>query len=310
MGTLDPKRLAALKERHEEARDVYDGVDEKYKAAKEAVRLLTEKRNQLSQEHRDISAKEDVERLSEDYEELEETVSSASKVIQDWQDELNEMAAGPSDSAVVEAKTLVRTSKEHHAKMRERFDELGALVAEDQLMEKVMVYWNTAFSPYGIPNMVLSEAIGPLNKEARRVSSLMTGGTIEVRFNTTRELASGREKAQLNIEVDNKLGDKDLAGSSKGEAGLTNFIISETLSEVGQVSRRIGFRFYDEIVPHQDTKVSQSFYAYMKEIAEKLSVLVFLVDHNPVAANYADHFLIVRKEGCAHEAQSTAQWRQ
>ena len=81
----------------------------------------------------------------------------------------------------------------------------------------------------------------------------------------------------MNIEVDNRLGDKELAGSSKGEAGLTNFIIAETLSEVGQISRRVGFRWYDEILPHQDPKVCQSIYSYMKDLAERLGVLVFLV---------------------------------
>jgi len=180
---------------------------------------------------------------------------------------------------------------------------------------KVLEYWNLAFSPYGIPNMVLRDAIAPLNKEARRVSAEMTGGTIEVRYSTVRELASGMEKAQLNIEVDNKLGDKDLSGSSKGEAGLTNFIIAETLSEVGQVSRRVGFRWYDEIVPHQDPKVCHSIYSYMKEIAERLGILVFLVDHNPVAANYADHVLIVEKKsesggpGQGNVVSSTVRWR-
>jgi hypothetical protein len=103
-----------------------------------------------------------------------------------------------------------------------------------------MDYWNVAFSPYGIPNMVLREALAPLNAEARRISTTMTGGTIEVVYSTTRELASGMEKAQLNIEVNNLLGSQDLAGSSKGECGLTNFIISETLCNVGQVVRRSG----------------------------------------------------------------------
>jgi DNA repair exonuclease SbcCD ATPase subunit len=163
--------------------------------------------------------------------------------------------------------------------------------------------------PPRVKNMVLRDAIGPLNKEARRVSASMTGGTIEVRYNTTRELASGLEKAQLNIEVDNKLGDKDLGGSSKGEAGLTNFIVAETLSEVGQVSRRVGYRWYDEIVPHQDPRVCHSIYSYMKEAADRLGIVIFLVDHNPVAANYADHVLIVEKAGSGNKSISTVRWR-
>jgi DNA repair exonuclease SbcCD ATPase subunit len=197
---------------------------------------------------------------------------------------------------VVESRTVLKTCQKYLDSCREKLATVAEVLAEDDITIKILDYWYQAYSPYGIPNMVLREAIGPLNREARRVSAAMTGGTIDVRFSTTRELASGKEKAQLNIEVDNKLGDKELAGSSKGEAGLTNFIIAETLSEVGQISRRVGFRWYDEILPHQDPKVCQSIYSYMKDIAERLGVLVFLVDHNPVAANYADHVLLVEKE--------------
>ena len=308
MGTLDPKRLASLRQKYLTTREAYDQIDDEHKAAKESIRLLTDKRKQLSQEHLAVSAKDEVEDLSGNYEELEEEVTTANTSIQNLQTELADMAAGPTDAKVVEAKTLVRTDTEYLEKAKAKFDTAGLLVAEDKTMEAVMVYWNKAFSPYGIPNMVLSEAIKPLNTEARRVSAMMTGGTIEVRFSTTRELASGQDKAQLNIEVDNKLGDKDLAGSSKGEAGLTNFIISETLSEVGQASRRVGFRWYDEIVPHQDPKVCASMYAYMKELAEKLGILVFLVDHNPVAANYADLTLIVEKQGVPPEVYGSVRW--
>ena len=123
----------------------------------------------------------------------------------------------------------------------------------------------------------------------------MTGGTIDVVYSTRRELASGLEKAELVIEVKNTLGSKKLAGSSKGEAGLANLVIAETLAEVGQISRRVGYRWYDEVVPHQDPVVCKSIYAHLREVAHKLGILIFMVDHNPVAADYADHILVVEK---------------
>jgi DNA repair exonuclease SbcCD ATPase subunit len=309
MGKIDPDRLEELRENHENKTDAYDFADGNYESGKKAVDTLAEVYRALSKQHRQISAKAEAGELSVEYENREGDVKEDNEVIQELQQELTGMAAGPSDNAIVEAKTLVRANKEYLAKAQVKVDELATLIVEDQTMEKVMIYWNKAFSPYGIPNMVLREAIKPLNNEARRVSVTMTGGTIEIRFNTVRETASGQDKAQLNIEVDNKLGDKQMAGSSKGEAGLTNFIISETLSEIGQASRRIGFRWYDEIVPHQDAKVCASIYAYMKDIADRLGVLVFLVDHNPVAANYAEHVLIVEKTGIPPNVGATVRWR-
>jgi hypothetical protein len=297
MGKIDPERLQQLAEELEAAKQESQKASDAWTKAEQKVVTLNEQYREISKQHREVSAKQDVENLADRHEELEIGVSSANEEIHEWELEMARFQQGPSDANLRTAKArLVDHQKAHTAADKALQEAADALVA-DQATLKVLEYWNLAFSPYGIPNMVLRDAIAPLNKEARRVSAAMTGGTIEVRYSTTRELASGLEKAQLNIEVDNKLGDKDLTGSSKGEAGLTNFIIAETLSEVGQVSRRVGYRWYDEIVPHQDPKVCHSIYAYMKDVAQRLGILVFLVDHNPVAANYADHVLIVEKTG-------------
>lgn len=310
---IDEKRLQELADALEAAKAASQQAAERWQKATSAVDDLNEEYRKISTQHRKQSAKDDVEELSDRYEELEQQVKDAAEAIHDWELEVAGLQKGPSDAALQTANGRLADRIKAHAAAQTKLDEAASALVADQATLKVLEYWNTAFSPYGIPNMVLRDAIAPLNKEARRVSAAMTGGTIEVRYSTVRELASGQEKAQLNIEVDNKLGDKDLTGSSKGEAGLTNFIIAETLSEVGQVSTRVGFRWYDEIVPHQDPKVCHSIYSYMKDVAQRLNILVFLVDHNPVAANYADHVMIVEKKAESDGPQgtvvSTVRWR-
>lgn len=315
MGKIDEHHLQALGDKWNEAKAAAEKAATAAAAAEQKVVTLNTQYRQISQQHRQASAKQDVDALADRHEELDIAVSSAGEEIHEWELEIARCQQGPSDANLRTVEGRLGDRKEAVTKAQAALDEAAHALAADQATLKVLEYWNLAFSPYGIPNMVLRDAIAPLNKEARRVSAAMTGGTIEVRYSTVRELASGLEKAQLNIEVDNKLGDKDLSGSSKGEAGLTNFIIAETLSEVGQVSRRVGYRWYDEIVPHQDPKVCHSIYSYMKEVAERLGILVFLVDHNPVAANYADHVLIVEKKsesggpGQGNAVTSTVRWR-
>jgi DNA repair exonuclease SbcCD ATPase subunit len=309
MGKIDEKHLEALGEAWNDAKDAAENAATAAAGAEQAVATLNVQYRQISQQHRDVSAKQDVDALADRCEELEKAIADADEDVHAWELEIARCQQGPSDANLRTVEGRLNDRKIEVDKSQKALDEAAHALADDQATLKVLDYWNVAFSPYGIPNMVLRDAIAPLNSEARRVSAAMTGGTIEVRYSTTRELASGLEKAQLNIEVDNKLGDKDLSGSSKGEAGLTNFIIAETLSEVGQVSRRIGFRWYDEIVPHQDPKVCHSIYSYMKEIAERLGILVFLVDHNPVAANYADHVLLVEKKNDDGKIDSTVRWR-
>ena len=317
-GELDPERVAALKQAEEIAEAAYNKAELALETASSTVKQLVEERRSVSKELRSTSQKATVQALSDEYGACEDDVDELRRNLERTKATIASLSSGPDGTAVIEAETLEKAARSHTTNCQATLDAAAKSLLDSQLMSKIVNYWYNAYSPYGIPNMVLREAIGPLNHEARRVSAAMTGGTINVQFSTTRELAGGREKAQLNISVENRLGDEELAGSSKGESGLTNFIVSETLSEVGQISRRIGFRWYDEIVPHQDVKVCQSLYSYMRDAAERLGVLIFLVDHNPVAANYADHVLVVEKLCDSHQPEdpsddpsdvhSTARW--
>jgi len=307
-GKLDPERQQELEAAYQKGCNAFNEINEQLSQLNEKIKAKQQSLRDLRKEFSEASASDEVKQLSDDYEDLVEKQNANEDRVQDLDVELAGLKAPPSDSNVVRAATTLKASKAYLQKCQDKLDAAAVSVTQNDFTAKVIKYWYTAFSSYGIPNLVLREAIGPLNHEARRVSAAMTGGTIDIRFSTVRELASGQEKAQLHVEVDNKLGDKELAGSSKGEGGLTNFIIAETLSEVGQVSRRLGFRWYDEILPHQDPKVCQSIYSYMKDVAQRLGILVFLVDHNPVAANYADHVLIVEKHK-RDQVASTIRWR-
>ena len=309
LGKIDQKRLQSLETNQFDADAAYTKAREAWAVADKKVADLNAQYRQVSKEQKEVSSQQEAESLAERNEEIEISITSATNQIHDWELEVERFKRGPSDSAVKTAEGRVADRKDALVKATNALREAANEVAADMATVRVLDYWVKAFSPYGIPNMILRDAIAPLNKEARRVSAEMTGGTIEVRYNTIRDLAGGGEKAQLNIEVDNKLGDKDLAGSSKGEAGLTNFIIAETLSEVGQVSRRIGYMWLDEILPNQDPKVCHSIYRYLREKAERLGIVIFLVDHNPVAANYADRFMLVEKSGGFDNCTSTVSWR-
>lgn len=186
--------------------------------------------------------------------------------------------------------------------------EAASSLAENQAALASVEYWCHAFSPVGIPNRVLRSAVEPLNHEARRVSQVLTGGTMEVRFNTSRRKVSGDMKPELTVAVTNRIGGSRLEMNSKGENGLANLIVVETLAAIGRVSDRIGFRWYDEVLPNQDSRVVQSVYARLREIADEKRVLIFLVDHSAHAASYATYTLNVTKAGEGSKCVSTVAW--
>lgn len=279
----------------EKAQEAYSKAVAKVSEITGAMGTLQTKRREVSTKLQNLNASNEINELSNEYQRLENANKQRDQRIHAIDLEIVNLKKDVSDANVKAAKATLNERKAQVTKISAEIKELAKIYADSQESLKVVKYWNRAFGPTGIPNMVLTEALGPMNEVSRAISNRMTGGTIHVTYSTTKMLATGASKAQLVINVDNEIGDSEIQGSSKGEGGLTNFIIAETLSEVGNVSSRIGFRWYDEIVPHQDPVVSRSIYSYMKEVANRLGILVFLVDHNPAAENYADHVLLIEK---------------
>jgi DNA repair exonuclease SbcCD ATPase subunit len=244
--------------------------------------------------------------LSQQWADLDTMIEETERAHQATALRLEGLKAGVSDAEVQSAKAVLaerqRTIKAARAELAKQATEL----AESKEALKIVQYWHRAFNSTGIPNMILSEAIEPLNHHAEAVSRRMTGGTVKVKFSTEKELTSGKSKARLVINVSNDLGSQEIQGNSKGESGLSNFIIAESLSEVGRVSNRIGFRWYDEIVPNQDAVVAKTIYTYLRETAQRLGIQLFLVEHDPAAANYADYILEVEK---VSKDRSVVRWR-
>lgn len=201
----------------------------------------------------------------------------------------------PTESEVAELTAIVEARQRDLDDSKQKRDEQAAALADSQAATKVIQYWTDGFGPTGIPNMILRETIAPLNEASRRMSQLLTGGTIGVSYSTKKLLATGREKAELIVQVNNVLGSKRADGGSKGETGLINLIVAETLAEVGQVHRRVGFRCYDEVVKSQDQVVRRSIFTYLKDLALRRQMLIFVVDHSVESANYADKVLVVEK---------------
>ena len=249
---------------------------------------------------------QDVEALSEDYSRHEKLVRNLNAMIHQREINLTRLQQGVDVTFVNKKVAVVEERQRALENAKLAVETTAADLALDEQALKVVQYWYKAFGPTGIPNMILTDAVPLLNRVAQRISTLMTGNTLQVTYSTVRELVSGESRAQLVTKVVNRIGSKRLEGSSKGEGGLTNLIIAENLNEVGQVSNRVGFRWYDEVTSNQDPVVRRSIFAYLKEIAHRMGILIFVVDHHVEAASYADYVLLAEK---SKEYGTTYSWR-
>jgi DNA repair exonuclease SbcCD ATPase subunit len=169
-------------------------------------------------------------------------------------------------------------------------------IADWDAATRVRRYWVDGFGPGGIQNMVLQGVLPQLNATAAAVSQVMTRGTVGVTFHAARTLASGSARPELEVKVANRHGSPSVNTSSKGESGLINLIIAETLCQVGLVHRRVGWRWFDEVVNNQDDVIRGHIFNYLRTMAAREQILIFVVDHHADAAMYADHVLTAVKD--------------
>lgn len=207
---------------------------------------------------------------------------------------LASMRPPPNNLPKVEA--LLKERKERLADVEARLEKLKPELQQALEAMGVGQYWMTAFSPVGIPNQVLSRATELLNLTARSLAHRLTGGTLSVAYSTTRTLVSGETRCELQVEVSNSKGSARVAGASKGESGLINLVMVETLAAIGHVGVRAGFRFFDEVVNSTDIQIRRSIFAYLREMAHQEDILVFVTDHHPESVSFADHILVAVKD--------------
>lgn len=254
---------------------------------------------------RQLSVKDQVRGFSNELDALDKLDVKAFNECKSLEVQVALLDKGPSDSNLVKAQGVLDSKQSSLVEYEEKLVSVTAELEENQELCKVVEYWSGAFNSSGIPNMVLSRSVDPLNQVSMALSHRMSGGTLGISYETTKELTSGDEKNCLNIKVKNSRGASRVTGNSKGESGLTNLIVAETITEVGRVSSRIGFRWYDEVVNSQDPKVRKCILSYLKETANRLGILIFAVDHHPEVSAYADHVLRATK---SKEGVTTFSW--
>ena len=255
-------------------------------------------------ESREFSFRGDIRRMSDELSGLDDAIDTLKRQVLGVSRDIDRIKLGPNNTALTRAKTTLEERERHLNEATEDETRSKAELGEERQLANVVNYWSIGFSPVGIPNLVLKNSIDPLNQISHELSHRLSCGVLGVQFETNRELASGNIKNELTVNVRNKMGSKRL--SSNGESGLVNLIVAETLSEVGQVSNRIGWRWYDEVINSQDRIVRQGILSYLKEMASRLQIPIFIVDHHPESANFADHILVATK---SKEGITTYHWQ-
>ncbi|MFL7791022.1 MAG: AAA family ATPase [Anaerolineae bacterium] len=111
---------------------------------------------------------------------------------------------------------------------------------QDALAEEQSIYneLRTAFGVKGVPAMIIEAVVPEIESEANRLLARMTGGRMNVRFDTQRETQAGEVRETLEIKIADELGTREYSLYSGGEAFRVDFAIRIALSRL--LARRAG----------------------------------------------------------------------
>jgi hypothetical protein len=227
---------------------------------------------------------------SEKAEKADDAEEYAEKEAVNWEDQAPQK---PDDTNLKQARSALEAEKNLVQRTKTQLEATGLAYAAIERQVLLRKYWVEALGPAGIPNQIIRQALPPLNTAAASASVALTGGEITVSFATTRELATGEERNKLTVHSDNPRGADELSEFSKGEGGIHNLIISESLSMIGQLPQRCAWRWLDEVINNQDRK---HVYGYYRRLAHTNRMTIFIVDHHPDALALADHVLVATKD--------------
>jgi len=135
-----------------------------------------------------------------------------------------------------------RVATEELGAARQRLASLDSLVkyrAEKQAARKkladeqgIFEELREAFGKRGVPALIIEAAIPEIELTANRLLQKMTGGRMNVRFETQRETQAGEARETLDIKIADELGTRAYENFSGGEQFRVNFAIRIALSRL------------------------------------------------------------------------------
>jgi exonuclease SbcC len=153
---------------------------------------------------------------------------------------------------VGEANQRVQACRSLQGTVERLVGELAAFAKQRALLDDLRL----AFGKNGVPALIIESALPEIEAFANSLLFKMTGGRMQVHFETQRLNQSGTVSETLELRINDELGERAYEMFSGGEAFRVNFAVRIALSRV--LARRAGARlktlFIDEGFGTQDTQ--------------------------------------------------------
>lgn len=154
--------------------------------------------------------------------------------------------------------------------------ELDELARRQSLLDDL----RAAFGKNGVPAMIIENILPELEDSANELLSRMTGGRMNVRFETQRQTQKGDVSETLELRINDELGERLYEMFSGGESFRINFAVRIALSKL--LAHRAGARLQTLIIDEgfgtQDAKGREALIEAIRSIEQDFE-RIFVITH-------------------------------
>lgn len=246
--------------------------------AEAAVKLLDETLADLAQQVADQTG--EAEELAEQHRSAEEqlaTLTADSGTLRTIEDEAFRLR-----EAHVEAERRVGAAQQHLAvlgNLRQQQQKLTEDRAELTLLIQRLRVLEKACGRDGVQALLIEQALPEIEEDANELLERLSGGAMRVRFDTQRELKSGKGlRETLDIHIGDNAGERPYENFSGGEQFRVNFAIRLALSRI--LAKRAGARLrtlvIDEGFGSQDPAGRQRLIEAINTIQDDFAIILVI----------------------------------
>ena len=171
-------------------------------------------------------------------------------------------------------------------------NQLAIIDLESQI--EVYTFWKGAYSPSGIPSMLIDEAIPFMNKQVVDYLDKMTNGRYIVSFDTLASTKAGEFRDKISVHVlDTHTGANSRVQLSGGQTRIIDIATILTLGDLQSNMQSVKFNIllFDEIFDALDDENI----GYVSKVLSKMKFgkSIYVISHTHVDQLEADEVLVM-----------------
>jgi|GEM_PF-1226752 len=261
-------------------------------ADKKLVELVQDKRNKINE------LEEEVEKANVEHTKYENEVSdlmNTESEIKQTEMEIRMLTKALEEKKAEEFDT---SSLDMHRKKLEDIEasekELSDSLPELEKKARIAMFWKIAFSPIGIPSMLIDESIPFMNSQIAEYLGNISGGRYTVSFDTMKATKKGEFRDKISINVfDNKSWANSKLQFSGGQVRIVDIATILTLRSLQNNIQNMSFNLllFDEIFDSLDEENIEYVSRLLNSMKEGKTI--FVISHKHIDQLEADQILRV-----------------